>query len=87
MKRLIRKMMISCMIAGELVTKRSFRKLSLRERVMLRWHLKVCGACQEYERQSIFIDKILYSKLGTNSLPDVPYAPNEDLKKKIISSL
>lgn len=87
MKWLMRKMMISCNVAGELVTKRSFRKLNLRERVMLRLHLKVCGACQAYEKQSILLDKILYSKLGDKNIPDVPYAPNEELKKKIISSL
>ncbi|MBI3134736.1 MAG: hypothetical protein HYZ14_08700 [Bacteroidetes bacterium] len=87
MKRLMRKMMISCQVAGELVTKRSFRKLSLRERIMLRLHLKVCGACQAYEKQSILLDKILYSKLNDKKLSDIPYSTNEELKKRIISSL
>lgn len=42
---------LTCKQASRLVSARQDRKLGLRERVGLRWHLWLCGDCRRFERQ------------------------------------
>ncbi|REJ75991.1 MAG: hypothetical protein DWQ47_10195 [Acidobacteria bacterium] len=44
----IRKTTSSCRVATELVSDSLNRKLTIRERLRLRLHLMVCGACRNY---------------------------------------
>jgi hypothetical protein len=52
-------MMISCKKATELIDKKIFRRLSLKERTRLLMHKTLCDACSLYEKQSHFIHNAL----------------------------
>lgn len=51
--------MLSCRKATELIEKRSVFELNTLEKTQLFFHLKVCEACKQYEKQSTIIDSIM----------------------------
>jgi DNA replication initiation complex subunit (GINS family) len=51
--------MISCKEATLLIEKKQAAKLSLKERLQLRFHNFICKACAQYGIQSAWIDKML----------------------------
>ncbi len=55
----LKKMMLSCARASELIEKRNVQPLSRAESVQLFFHTRMCGACRSYELQSSFIDQAL----------------------------
>ncbi len=57
MKKLMNKLLLSCLRATELIEKKLHFKLSVREKLQLRIHKMMCNACSNYEKQSLFIDK------------------------------
>ncbi len=57
MKKLMNKLLLSCLRATELIEKKLHFKLSVREKLQLRMHKMMCSACSNYEKQSVFIDK------------------------------
>jgi hypothetical protein len=57
MKKLMNKLLLSCLRATELIEKKLHFKLSVREKLQLRIHKMMCNACSNYEKQSVFIDK------------------------------
>ncbi len=82
---LVRKMMISCRKATELIEKRSLFGLTVFEKVNLVLHTSMCDACTLYEKQSKTIDKMLHTKLGSEK--DVAVEENQELKDKIKAKL
>ena len=73
MKKLMKKIMLSCDKATELVEKKIHFKLSLKEKVQLAMHLAFCKPCSNYKKQSYIIEKIV---------PNIRFKeiPKEDLK-------
>ena len=61
--------MLSCKRASQLISEAMDRKLSLRERMLLRFHLLICGACQTYRRQLAVIRRAFGE--GTKTLDDL----------------
>ena len=47
--------MISCKEASRLASQQLERKLSLRERLLLRWHTAYCTGCRRMESQFLFL--------------------------------
>ncbi len=74
--------MLSCLKATELVEKKLQVRLNFKEKVQLKLHVKVCKACNDYERQSILIEKALSSDKNEIKQHDV-----EKLKLEIIEKL
>ncbi len=61
--------MLPCRRASELISDALDRRLSLRERVLLRVHLLLCGACRTYRRQLALIRRSL--REGTRTLDEL----------------
>lgn len=51
--------MLSCRKATELIEKQSLFELNTLEKTQLFFHLKVCDACKQYQKQSTIIDSIM----------------------------
>ncbi len=83
MKKLMKKIMLSCIRATELVEKKIHFKLSFKERIQLAMHLAFCKACSNYKKQSYIIE---------NTVPNIKFkeVPKEDLqplKEEIIKKI
>ncbi len=79
--------MLSCKKASELIDKSDETKLSLMERLKLRFHVAMCDGCKSYQKQSSFITTVLNRNLKNKSETTMPQFENEPLKEKIISEL
>lgn len=86
--------MISCIKATELVEKNSLFGLSLIELMELRIHNYICKGCKLYEKQSLYIDKMLMNKFSNDNLDNkinqdvlIKEITNEKLKLKIINKI
>ncbi len=64
MNKIKNTLLLSCLRATELIEKHMYFKLSISEKIALRFHVSMCRACQLYEKQSAFIDKGLSSPLA-----------------------
>lgn len=62
---LISTLRISCRSATELMERREFRVLGMRERVGLWFHLRICDGCRAYAHQSEMIDRLLEKRTQT----------------------
>ncbi len=61
--------MLPCRRASELISDAMDRRLSVRERILLRIHLLLCGACRTYRRQLALIRRAL--RQGNQALDDL----------------
>ena len=59
MKKIMDKAMISCECAGQLIEKKQEMKLSLADRMKLKFHLMMCSICRTYEKQSMLLGEWL----------------------------
>jgi heterodisulfide reductase subunit B len=50
------KIMLTCLQATKLTTQRSFRNLSVTEKLQLKMHHSVCHACRKFDSQNTYID-------------------------------
>ena len=83
MKKIMNKLLLSCLRATELIEKKLNFKLSVKEKLQLRMHKTMCSACSNYEKQSIFLDKgISVIQEREISIDDV-----EQLKQSIAKKL
>lgn len=86
--------MISCKKSAELICASIDRPLTLRETLLLRFHLFMCTPCSNFKKQNekillLFEKKFLKfdkEKLQ-ESLPDLPDKACENLKEKIQAEL
>jgi hypothetical protein len=87
-KTIVHIIMLSCRKATELIEKKLHAKLSRRERIQLKWHNSICDICPLYEKQVIFLDKVLKADLPETAAEQVfPAQEIETLQAKIIDSL
>lgn len=59
MKRIMHILFLSCLKATELLEKKIYFKLSLREKLQLSIHKSMCKACTTYQKQNILIEKAI----------------------------
>ncbi len=83
MKKLMHIFFLSCIKATELIEKKLYFKLTMKEKMQLKAHKAMCNACTNYEKQSYFIDKALKhpSKAVENS------TDLSDLKKETLARI
>lgn len=75
---------LSCIKASELIEKKLYFKLSLKEKIQLKTHKSMCDACTNYEKQSLFMDKALSHPPKPTEIQGDPLA---ELKKKTLAKL
>ena len=61
MKKLMNIIVLSCKKATFLIEKGNNQPLSFMDKLQLNMHLKMCGKCAEYKKQSFLIETILKS--------------------------
>ena len=84
-KKIIHIILLSCRTATRLIEKKLHTKLSSRESVQLKWHKSVCDACTLYEKQVVFLDKILKrSPSEIDPQQEFPIEETKKLQEKII---
>lgn len=84
MRNIIRRLLLSCHRASKLIEKNQLGRLSYKEEVQLKIHKMMCEACRNYEKQSVFIGKILEKQY---KLKDNQHYPEIDLKAIIKEKL
>lgn len=62
----------SCREASRLVSEAQDRRLRRRERLALRLHTMMCGACRAYARQLAWLDGLLRSRRDATALGEQP---------------
>jgi len=83
MKKLMHILFLSCIKATELIEKKIYFKLSLKEKLQLKIHKLMCDACSNYEKQSIIIEKCIeIQQKKQHSEIDIT-----DFKKQITANL
>lgn len=82
--------MLTCKETARLISEGLDRKLSLWQRVNLRLHLMMCGACAAYRRQVETLNHIVRRRYGESRADepetDAPPCP-EEAKRRITESL
>lgn len=84
------KIMLSCKQATELVEQNIVSKLTFNETIKMKIHLLMCKVCSSYQKQSLFIHKILEKKfnlLDSDDSDQIEVIKNDALKQRIISKI
>jgi hypothetical protein len=84
MRNIIRRLFLSCHLASKLIEKNQIGRLSYKEEVQLKIHKMMCEACRNYEKQSVFISKLLEKQY---KYEDEKHYPEIDLKAVIKEKL
>ncbi len=79
----MKKIMLSCDQATELVEKKLYFRLSLKERIQLSLHLMFCKPCSNYKKQSYLIER----DIPKVKFEEVPKENLELFKKEIIKKI
>ena len=77
---------LSCKKATLLIEMSQNRRLSIREKIQLKVHVKMCERCKAYQKQSFFIETMLkanYKMHSNTSDIKLPEASKIKLKKVI----
>lgn len=86
MRLLMSLLMLSCHKATELVEKKIYFRLSVFERMKLLFHTRNCEVCHHYQKQSMWLDKVLKHFLARDTNTIRPALP-ADLQSKIIRKI
>jgi len=82
--------MLTCKETARLISEGLDRKLSLWQRMNLRLHLMMCGACSAYRRQVETLNRIVRRRFDESAVDvpptDAPTCP-EQTKRRITESL
>ncbi len=68
MKNSTRILLLTCLKASELVEKKLHYKLSFIEKIQLKFHKRICDACNLYEKQSILLEKGIKSIISSEDI-------------------
>ncbi len=83
MKKILQILFLSCLKATELIEKKFYFRLSVREKLQLKMHKMMCEACTNYEKQSNVLDKAL----GKSAKPHEISPDLEKFKKDILAKI
>ena len=75
--------MKNCLEITEDIEKGNVQKLSIRERIAIRMHLRLCPNCKHYARDSKILDRLL--RLKSKQINNYKFSPEE--KEAIINKL
>jgi hypothetical protein len=64
MKGIAATLFLSCRKAGELIEKSHQQPLHFHQKLQMHFHLKICDACKEYQRQSFTSGKAVSKENG-----------------------
>lgn len=84
------KIMLSCKQATALVERNTVSKLTFNETIKMKLHLLMCKVCSSYQKQSLFIHKILEKKFKLENSGDsstIEVIKNDALKERIFFKL
>jgi len=87
MNKLMNWMMLSCKKATELIEKKSVFDLTAKEKIMLKFHTSMCDGCSSFQKQSIFIDKLLEHHITKTLLAVANKTESDALQNRILSNL
>lgn len=59
---LFNRILLECQEVSKLITHSMDEPLTLRQRLLVRWHLLVCRYCRRFQKQVFWLRKILRSK-------------------------
>ncbi|MBI3136847.1 MAG: hypothetical protein HYZ14_19385 [Bacteroidetes bacterium] len=76
---------MSCRKASYIIEKREVSKLSLWEKLSLKFHLMICDLCRRYESDSKILGKILKSLHKHESHAHLSSTDKEEMKRKLAS--
>lgn len=77
---------MSCQKASYIIEKREVSKISLWEKIGLKFHLMICSLCRKYESDSRILGKILKSLHKHEHPAHLTEDQKEELKRKLASS-
>lgn len=80
-------LMLSCKKAAALMDKSADVKLSLKQTMQLRMHVKICDGCAAYQKQSKLIEQLLNKHIHYDLNENIIVIANNDLQNRIISKL
>lgn len=83
---MMKRLMLSCQAATELMEKKLRDELSRTEEIKLRMHSLMCAACRRYERQSQLIEQLFRAKEQAE-VQTKTNAQIEMLEEKILKEL
>ena len=78
--------MFSCKEASRLASEGLDRKLSLTERLELRAHLLICGACRRYRRQLLALARLVKER-GADGIASSGEVLSKEARDKIRSAM
>lgn len=84
---MMKKIVLSCKRATELVEKQHATQLSFLERNQLNFHLKICKHCKEYKEQSEVIESLINKLYTLSNIKEGDSEEIEKLKAKISNLL
>lgn len=84
---LIKKMMISCKRATEMMEKKDLIGLTLLESFSLVFHTSICSACKLYKKQLVALNKLIENVVKSNDIQNVPQLKNPELKERLVQSV
>jgi len=78
--------MLSCKHTSRLISEAQERKLNLTERISLRLHVWMCNSCRRFEKQIVFMRKIMNHEYTHNTHTSNETLP-DDAKERIRQTL
>jgi len=88
MKRVLKKLLLSCTIATEMIEKDIYFKLSALEKLRLFLHTGLCGMCHRYQKHSRLLHQILTELHHEHEHPQASGEEEQTaLKEKITNRL
>ena len=88
MKRVLKKLLLNCTIATEMIEKDIYFKLSALEKLQLFLHTGLCGMCHRYQKHSRLLHRILMELHHEHEHPQAPKEEEQTaLKEKITNRL
>jgi hypothetical protein len=70
MKGIAATLFLSCRKAGELIEKSHQQPLHFHQKLQMHFHLKICDACKEYQRQSLLLEKLFQKRMAEAEIPE-----------------
>jgi len=86
MKTITHFFVLSCYKASLLIEKGNVLPLSFTQRIQLKLHTKICDKCNNYQKQSKWIDLILKKQLDLDQ-KKLKYTLSDEIKCKINSEI
>ena len=78
--------MLTCKHASQLVSQSLDRRLTIRERFMLRLHLLVCNACSRFFMQLTLLNKMIH-RMKKQAEEDTTIKLNPEAKQRITEAI